>query len=214
MKEQVIEKETELEEEGKIGKFKWFLFVIVIPLLFAIALALVIATVAGFNVFGAIQKYGGNIPYVSEWINGKQQSTEQILQKTMLEQKAMIDEKTQQIKKLENTIKTKQSEIDALKQEIKRLNAELTAAKQQQGTSSTTKNETKPTVQDVTKIYETMSPKNAAAIIPKMSDEEAVYILSALSNDTAAAILEKMTPEEAAKYTTLLAKKAQANAQQ
>lgn len=211
MKGQEIEKELDIEAEEKVGKVKWFLFVVVIPLLFTITLALVIATVAGFNVFGAIQKYGATIPYVSEWLNGKQQSTEQILQKTMLEQKAMIEEKTKQIAKLEKNIKNKQSEIAALKQEIERLNAELDAAKQEEPSAAAG---TMPTVQDVVKIYETMAPKNAAAIIAKMSDEEAVYILSSLSSEATAAILEKMTPEEAAKYTVLLAKKAQANAQQ
>ncbi|ANB60635.1 MotE family protein [Anoxybacteroides amylolyticum] len=209
MKEQVIEKEIEMEEEEKIGKFKWFLFVIVIPLLFTITLALVIATVAGFNVFGAIQKYGTNIPYVSEWLNGKQQTTDQILQKTMLEQKAMIDEKTQQVKKLETTIKNKQSEIDTLKQEIQRLNAELIAVRQQQ--EGTTTSVTKPTVQDIVKIYETMSEKNAADIISRMSENDAVNILASLSSEKVAAILEKMNPVNAAKYTTLLAKRAEAN---
>lgn len=208
MKEQGIEKEIDVEAEEKVGKLKWFLFVIVIPLLFTITLALVIATVAGFNVFGAVQKYGSNIPFLSEWMNGKQQSAEQVLQKTMLEQKAMIEEKTQQVKKLEKEIKNKQSEIDALKQEIKRLNAEL-SAKQKQETTSTSPSETKPTIQDIAKMYETMSPKNAAAIIPKMSDQEAVRILSTLGRDTAAAILEKMTPADAAKYTALLTKEAQ-----
>lgn len=210
MKEQEIGKEIETEE--KVGKFQWFLFVIVIPLLFTIALTLVITTIAGVNVFDVAKKYGANLPFISKLVGDTQKSTEQVLKENMLQQKATIEEKTMQIKKLEKEVKNKQSEIDALKQEIKRLNDEL-SAKQQGNTTSPPLNEKKPTVQDIAKMYETMSPKNAALIIPKMSDQEAVNILSALGSDTVAAILEKMTPADAAKYTALLTKEAQANGQ-
>ncbi|WP_027408687.1 MotE family protein [Anoxybacteroides tepidamans] len=198
-------KEQEIEKEGKTGKFQWFLFVILIPLLFTIALTLVVATIAGVNVFDIAAKYGSNLPFVSELVGGKPKSTEQILKENMLEQKATLEEKTAQIKKLETEMKNKQNEIDTLKQEIERLNAEL-EAKQQEAASSSNQ---KITMQDIAKMYGTMAPKNAAAIIPKMSDQEAVNILAAVGSDKAAAILEKMTPAEAAKYTALLSREAQ-----
>jgi flagellar protein FlbB len=202
-------KELEIEKEENVSKIQWFLFVIVIPLLFAIALTLVITTIAGMNVFDVAKKYGTKIPGVSQLVGGTEKSTEQILKENILEQKATIEEKTMKIKKLEQEIENKQNQIDSLKQEIERLNAELSAKQEEAAQPSS--NEKQPTVQDIAKMYETMSEKNAADIISRMSDNDAINILASLNSEKAAAILEKMNPANAAKYTTLLTKRAEAN---
>ncbi|MDE8563120.1 hypothetical protein PNH38_04375 [Anoxybacillus rupiensis] len=201
-------KEQEMEKEEKVSKLQWFLFVIIIPLLFTITLALIITTIAGVNVFDIAKKYGADLPGISQLVGSKQPSSEQALKENMLEKQATLEEKTAQVKKLETEVKNKQSEIEALKKEIERLNAQLES--QQQTDTSPTTEAKKLTVQDVAQMYGEMSPKNAAAIIPKMSDQEALNILAILGSEKAAAILEKMSPEEAAKYTALLTKAAQA----
>jgi flagellar protein FlbB len=193
-------------DEKSYSKFQWFLFVILIPLLFAITLALVIMTVSGVNVFDAAKKYGEKIPGIAQLIPNEKKASEEILKEDLIEQKATVEEKTMEIKKLEKELENKQKEIDSLKNEIERLNAEMETKQ-----STEQENQQGQTIEDIVKMYESMSAKSAANIIPEMSDNDAVKILSSLDSEKAAAILEKMDPANAAKYTALLTKRAEAN---
>ncbi|PIC06002.1 hypothetical protein CS060_00300 [Anoxybacillus flavithermus] len=193
------------EEKKKASKLQWFLFVVFIPLLFTISVVLLILTFSGINVFEQGKKYAGQLPFVSQWIEGTDANEKKKLQEQIVELKATIVEKEKELAKTKDTIKEKNAEIDTLKQEIARLQAEKEQA--QQPTAQTKEQTNAPRV-DVVKMYETMSPKKAAEIIPQMSDREAVDLLSQLKTDKVAAILEKMDAANAAKYTSLLAKKA------
>ncbi|MGJ7035867.1 MotE family protein [Anoxybacillus eryuanensis] len=193
------------EETKKTSKFQWFLFVVFIPLLFTISVVLLILTFSGINVFEQGKKYASQLPFVSQWIEGTEANEKKKLQEQIVELKATIVEKEKKLAKTKDVIKEKDAEIDTLKQEIARLQAEKEQA--QQPTTPSTEQTNAPRV-DVVKMYETMSPKKAAEIIPQMSDQEAVNLLSKLKTDKVAAILEKMDAANAAKYTSLLAKKA------
>ncbi|MBB6175794.1 flagellar motility protein MotE (MotC chaperone) [Anoxybacillus tengchongensis] len=194
------------EETKKTSKFQWFLFVVFIPLLFTISVVLLILTFSGVNVFEQGKKYASQLPFVSQWIEGTEANEKKKLQEQIVELKAAMVEKEKQLKKANDTLKEKEAEIDALKQEIARLQAEK--EQEQEPTTTPTTEQTSVTRVDVVKMYETMSPKKAAEIIPQMSDQEAVNLLSKLKTDKVAAILEKMDAVNAAKYTSLLAKKA------
>lgn len=193
------------EETKKTSKLQWFLFVVFIPLLFTISIVLLILTFSGINVFEQGKKYAAQLPFISQWIEGTEENEKKKLQEQLIELKATIVEKEKQLKKANDAIKEKEAEIDALKQEIARLQAEK---EQVQETTTPSTEQTDATRVDVVKMYETMSPKKAAEIIPQMSDQEAVNLLSKLKADKVAAILEKMDAQNAAKYTSLLAKKA------
>ncbi|MED0656737.1 MotE family protein [Anoxybacillus ayderensis] len=193
------------EETKKTSKFQWFLFVVFIPLLFTISVVLLILTFSGINVFEQGKKYASQLPFVSQWIEGTEANEKKKLQEQIVELKATIVEKEKQLTKANDALKEKEGEIDALKQEIARLKAEKEQA--QEPTTPPTE-QTNTSRVDVVKMYETMSPKKAAEIIPQMSDREAVDLLSQLKTDKVAAILEKMDATNAAKYTSLLAKKA------
>lgn len=193
------------EETKKTSKFQWFLFVVFIPLLFTISVVLLILTFSGINVFEQGKKYASQLPFVSQWIEGTEANEKKKLQQQIVELKATIVEKEKQLTKANDALKEKEGEIDALKQEIARLQAEKEQA--QEPTTPTTE-QTNTSRVDIVKMYETMSPKKAAEIIPQMSDREAVDLLSQLKTDKVAAILEKMDAANAAKYTSLLAKKA------
>ena len=193
------------EETKKTSKLQWFLFVVFIPLLFTISIVLLILTFSGINVFEQGKKYAAQLPFISQWIEGTEENEKKKLQEQLIELKATIVEKEKQLKKANDALKEKEAEIDALKQEIARLQTEKEQA--QQPTTPSTE-QTDATRVDVVKMYETMSPKKAAEIIPQMSDQEAVNLLSKLKADKVASILEKMDAQNAAKYTSLLAKKA------
>lgn len=194
------------EETKKTGKFQWFLFVVFIPLLFTISVVLLILTFSGINVFEQGKKYASQLPFVSQWIEGTEANEKKKLQEQIVELKATIVEKEKQLKKANDALKEKEAEIDALKQEIARLQAEKKQV--QKPTTTPPAEQTSTPRVDVVKMYETMSPRKAAEIIPQMSDQEAVNLLSKLKTDQVAAILEKMDAVNAAKYTSLLAKKA------
>ena len=194
------------EETKKTSKLQWFLFVVFIPLLFTISIALLILTFSGINVFEQGKKYAGQLPFISQWVEGTEANEKKKLQEQLVELKATIVEKEKQLTKAKKAIKEKEAEIDTLKQEIARLQAEKEQV-QEPTTTPPTEQTSTPRV-DVVKMYETMSPRKAAEIIPQMSDQEAVNLLSKLKTDKVAAILEKMDAQNAAKYTSLLAKKA------
>jgi flagellar protein FlbB len=195
-----MERNQEIEKESRL---QWFLLIIVIPALFAITLTVVIMTVAGVNVMDAVKTYTNNIPIISQYIDV--QKMQKKLGATIEKQNEMIAKQKKQIRSLENQLSAKQQEVDQLKQELEYLQqskpfAEETAAKDET-----------VTVEDVASIYNTMSEKNAAAILTTMSESDVFTILSALDSDKAAAILEKMPPDQAAKYTSMLARRAEEN---
>ncbi|SFA38256.1 Flagellar motility protein MotE, a chaperone for MotC folding [Anoxybacillus pushchinoensis] len=194
------------EETKKTSKLQWFLFVVFIPLLFTISIVLLVLTFSGINVFEQGKKYAAQLPFISQWVEGTEANEKKKLQEQLVELKATIVEKEKQLKEANDAIKEKEAEIDALQQEIARLQAEKEQV--QEPTTTPPAEQTSTPRVDVVKMYETMSPRKAAEIIPQMSDQEAVNLLSKLKTDKVAAILEKMDAQNAAKYTSLLAKKA------
>lgn len=200
----------EMEKEKKGSKLQWFLFIIVIPTLFAAALAFVIMAIAGINVFDAVKKHSKDIPVVSQYVDVQKAKSEwkKEFGKTIEEKNKIIAKQQKEIKKLENELATKQQEVDDLKTEVDSLHEELSAAETAGGANAQAP---APTMEDVARMYETMSEKNAAMILAKMPKSEVLAILSSLDSEKAAAILENMSPDDAAKYTSMLAQRAKEN---
>lgn len=191
--EQLLEK----EEEHKTSKFQKFIFVVLIPLLFAITLGLIGATFLGVNVFEKAKQYGEKIPLVSNLMKGSNPTTVKDIEKNMVELEAQIKDREAKLTQLESKMEGKDKEIERLNLEKKRLEKEiqdLTAAQQ----------DNKKAFKDIVTTYESMEPKKVAPIITQMSDEQAVKILSNLTADSLAQIMQSMAPKDAAKYTTLL----------
>jgi flagellar protein FlbB len=197
-----MERNQDIEKESRL---QWFLFIIVIPSLFAITLAVVIMTVAGVNVMDAVKTYTNNIPIISQYVDV--QKTQKKLGATIEKQNEMIAKQKKQIRSLENQLSAKQQEVDQLKQELEHLQQQQS----QPFTEETAAEDETVTVEDIANIYSTMSEKNAAAILTTMSESDVLMILSALDSDKAAAILEKMPPDQAAKYTSMLTRRAGEN---
>jgi flagellar protein FlbB len=190
------------ENESKVtSKFQWFLFVVLIPLLFAITVALVILTISGVNVFDITKKYGQHIPFVEKFTNGTDAvvNIEEKLRVDLNNLEAKNKEQITAMTKLEKELDQRQLEIDGMKLQIERLTEELDQKEQEQ------QNKQK-SIKEVAKIYESMSTKNAAAILTELDDDAALTILFALNNNIISSILEKMEPADAARYTELLTK--------
>lgn len=187
----------EEEEEKKYSKIQWFLVVIVIPTLFAITVAVLVLTVAGINVFEKASEIRDKISFVptQEEVNDKQALKE--AESTLTKLKAEIEDREAVIFKLETEIEGKDQEIVTLTLEKEQLQAQIDdlLLSQEEG---------QQTFKDVVNTFETISAKKAAPIIAEMSDDEALKILTSLKPDVLAAILEKMSAQDAAKYTALL----------
>jgi flagellar motility protein MotE (MotC chaperone) len=193
------------EKESQDGnRLQWFLYVIAIPTLFAIVIALVALSFLGINVFETAKDIGGKLPIISQYVNEeKQQSTEEI-EKTISGLEADIKDREAKMEQL-------QSKIDSKDTELKRMELEKTQLQAQIEELTAIQEENKRAFREIVKTYETMSAKSAAPIISNMETEEAVKILTNIKPESLAAIMEKLPADEAAKYTELLTNETNGN---
>lgn len=192
-----MDKVAEELESKKTSRFQSFIFVVLIPLLFTITVALIVMTILGYNVFELTKEYGQKIPFISSALSDDASDSAKDVETKMIELEAEIKDREAKITKLETELDSKDQEISRAKLEKEQLESEieeLTAMKE----------ENKRAFKDIVKTYETISAKKAAPILSQMSETEALEILTNLKSDTLAEIMEKMEPEDAARYTELL----------
>ncbi|KOP82138.1 MotE family protein [Cytobacillus solani] len=192
-----MDKVAEELESKKTSRFQSFIFVVLIPLLFTITVALIVMTILGYNVFELTKEYGQKIPFISSAISDDDSDSAKDIETKMIELEAEIKDREAKITKLETELESKDQEISRAELEKEQLEAEieeLTAMKE----------ENKRAFKDIVKTYETISAKKAAPILSQMSETEALEILTNLKSDKLAEIMEKMEPEDAARYTELL----------
>lgn len=191
----MAKEEALLEEEKSGSKFLWFIYVIVIPLLFAIVIALIVSTIAGINVFEKAKELGEKTHILSS--NKNVSSGSKAEEDKIINLNAEIENKETQIENLQKQLDSKDNEKQQLLLEQKRLEEQIASLQKSQEQST-------KDFKEIVNSYESMNPKSAAPIILQMKDENAVKILSKLSSDSLANILEKMPADRAAKYTELL----------
>lgn len=197
----MMEKLQEETAEKSYSKLQWFFMVIVIPSIFALAVALIVATVAGVNVIDKAKEYSEKIPILSSDKREDKKNTEEIEQQ-LTELRGEMKEKEASIAELQAKIDSKDEQIERLKLERKQLEKEIDSL-------IAIQTENKRDFKEIVKTYEMMSAKKAAPIITQMNDQEALEILSHVKSDTLAAIMEQMNAAEAAKYTSLLTKESE-----
>lgn len=184
---------VEVEEEKSAGIFQKLFYLVLIPLLFVIAVLLVIATFTDFNVFEKASELTG----ISD--EKKVEEPSEDYNKKIVELEAQIKEKEAEIDQLQSQLDSAKAEsenIEAIKQQLQ---SEIESLQQNQS-------EAKKEFDDILSTFEQMSAKSAAPIIMEMSDEEAVKILSNMQPETLSEIFSKMDPVEAARYSELLSK--------
>ncbi|ARD49298.1 MotE family protein [Sporosarcina sp. P33] len=195
------QKETELMTESKksIGFLQIVLAWIIIPLMFTAAVVLIIAKVADVNVFDQAKEWTSKVPFLEKKAPDEKVEGDLILEERVISLQAEIQEKEAQLFELQDELTQVKDSNEALEIEKEKLNEEIEKLKLAQS-------ESKRDFKEIVTTYEQMSPKSSAPVITKMGDAEAVQILSSLKPATLAAILEKMSPEQAAKYTSMLTK--------
>ena len=194
----------EEKESQEVNKFQWFLYVIAIPTLFAIVIALVALSFLGINIFETAKELGGKVPFISQYVKEESQTSIEEFEKDIISLEAEIKDREAKMEQLQSKIDSKDTQLKRMELEKAQLQAqieELTAIQE----------ENKRAFREIVKTYETMSAKSAAPIISKMDTEEAVKILTNIKPESLAAIMEKLPAEEAAKYTELLTNETNGN---
>lgn len=176
-----------------VSKMKMFLYWFIIPLLFALALLLIIAQILNVNVFEKAKDLTGvgQTEVVTDDIKTDR------LEERVVSLQAEIQQKEAEIDQLQVQIENSAKSNEDLLIEQQRLLDEIESLQREQTS-------TKQAYSEIVSTFEKMSAKAAAPVITKMSDAEALRILTSLKPDTVAKIYEKMTPEDAAKYTELM----------
>jgi flagellar motility protein MotE (MotC chaperone) len=188
------------KNEKTTSRFQWVLFAGIIPLLFAVVIALLVMTVAGVNIFEKAKAAGEKIPFISSMIPTDAKEEAAKLEERVLTLQTEIEEKNSEITSLQGKIDSQEKDKEGLLLEQEQLHAEIEELQQIQ-------QENKRAFKEMVSTYESMSAKSAAPVLLKMKNEEAVKILSNIKPAALAKILEKMPPEDAAKYTELLSAK-------
>ncbi|GAA0461266.1 MotE family protein [Alkalibacillus silvisoli] len=183
----------QINKEGT-SKWQWFLYVIIIPIVFAITLVLIVTTIAGVNPFQAAQEYGNKIPVVSSLIPDPE---EERFEEELSEYEATVNDQQATIQDLESRITSRDQEIEELTDEINSLHEELN----QQEESRYSQEES---VERLTRSFSEMSPERAADIMIEMEQVIALDILEALSDDQRGEILSEMESEIAANFSNSL----------
>ncbi len=101
-------------------------------------------------------------------------------------------------------LSTEQSKIKILKEQIK---TELNELKKIETKISTIKASQKSTVKNLIVVYSSMSPKKAAAILPHVNRQLAIYILSHMNPKAASSIISRMKIKSAVFFTNSIAGK-------
>ncbi len=181
------------QPEKKSGFFQKLFYYFLIPVVFCIAVLLVITMFTEKNVFEYIEE----LPFFSS--NDDQQLLDSSGEpsKKIVSLQAELQEKEAKIAKVQSQFDSATVENHQLQVEIERLQYEIEKLKISQEEST-------KEFKDILSTFEKMSAKKAAPIIVQMNETEAVRILSNMKPDTLTAIFEKMSPQDAAKYTQLL----------
>lgn len=171
--------------------------VILVTLLLTTAVILVLAKFNNVNVFDTVKEMTANLPFVKSEEEQEESQNDLILEGRVVDLQAEIHEKEAEVNQLQQQLDTSATEKEALLIEQERLLGEIEELKR-------SGDATKQKQSEVVKTFEQMSAKSAAPVIVKMSDAEALQILTSLKSDRLAAIIEKMSPEDAAKYMSMM----------
>lgn len=187
--------ELELEQKP-VGFFKKLFYLFIIPLMFIIAILLIVSTVTNFNVFKMADGVVEKIPFIQS--DDKETAENGSLnEQKVVELQAEIQEKEIEITQLQDKIDSSAQEKEELLAEQERLQFEIEKLKKNQ-------QETQKDFNEILSTFEKMSAKKAAPILVQMSDAEALRIMSNMKPDKLSEIFTKMSPADAARYTELL----------
>ncbi|UFU01026.1 hypothetical protein KO561_08875 [Radiobacillus kanasensis] len=191
----------EKQEKEKAGFLQW-LFIIIIPLVFAVTLTGIILTVAGVNVLDHAKNVANHIPGISSVIETEEEVKQATAKKRVEDNKEQVEaavaNKDEEIETLKSNLTEKEREIDELTQELAKLSSQL------EEQNNTNEEVQQNILEDVSASFEGMDPEEAAPIISNLEVATAIRVLKNVPSEERGLILGAMEPEQAATFTTAL----------
>jgi flagellar motility protein MotE (MotC chaperone) len=184
-----------MKQNEKSSKLVWFLLVIAVPAVFAVTVFGIVLSFMGVNVIEEAKNTGKKIPIVKNVFNDEAPAVA-VSQNTENQWKGKFEEQEEYIKILSADLQKKEKEVTALKSDIALLEKQVEDAE-----TSVKADEN----DQLKKLYEAMSAKDAAAVMTEMNNNEVLGILTLLQAETQAAILAKLDAKRAAELTVLMA---------
>lgn len=184
-----------MKQNEKSSKFVWFLLVIAVPAIFAVTVFGIVLSFMGVNVIDEAKNTGKKIPIVRDVFNDETLAVS-VSQNTENQWNDKFEEQEEYIKILSADLQKKEKEVTSLKSDIALLEKQVEDAE-----TSVKADEN----EQLKKLYEAMSAKDAAAVMTEMNNNEVLGILTLLQAETQAAILAKLDAKRAAELTVLMA---------
>lgn len=185
-------------KEKKMNPLLWFFFVVLVPTIAAIVIAVVIMSIAGVNVGEWVKKTGSNIPVISSFIKTEEEKSIEELEDKLVQ---TIEEKDREIAELEATVEQHVDDIDKLTEEVETAEQQLLSSVDTEEIEQEREETTQNTIKEMAASYQKMNHNQAAKIIEEMDRTLALTLLSELPNDVRGKIIEKMDAEIAVKIT-------------
>lgn len=185
-------------KEKKMNPLFWFFFVVLVPTIAAIVIAVVIMSIAGVNVGEWVKKTGSNIPIISSFIKTEEEKSIEELEDKLVQ---TIEEKDREIAELEATVEQHVDDLDKLTEEVETAEQQLLSSVDTEEIEQEREETTQNTIKEMAASYQKMNHNQAAKIIEEMDRTLALTLLSELPNDVRGKIIEKMDAEIAVKIT-------------
>lgn len=200
-----IEEDYEAESGGRFARFLFF----IAPIIFTIVLLSVLLTLLNVNFRNVMLDWGNRIPIVRDFIpepdgvagdDSKKEDKEKDEKKQQESTEATVKQLKEQVAKQETDLKEATQQATEQAEKAKALQATLDQERsvKQKAEQSEEQAAYQKEVKKLAQLYAQMSPKKAAAIIEKLTTDEALQMLSQMGNENKAAILEKMDAQKAA----------------
>jgi flagellar motility protein MotE (MotC chaperone) len=183
-----------MKQNEESNKFVWFLLVIAVPAVFAVTVFGIVLSFMGVNVIEEAKNTGKKIPIVKNVF--KEELPVITAEHTENQWKAKFEEQEDYIKMLSADLQKKEKEVTSLKSDVAMLEKQVEDAE-----TSVKADEN----EQLKKLYEAMSAKDAAAVMTEMNNNEVLGILTLLQAENQAAILAKLDAKRAAELTVLMA---------
>ncbi|WNB90401.1 MotE family protein [Bacillus sp. NEB1478] len=185
-----------MNQEERTSTFKWILYVIIVPAIFAITIFVIFLSFTGVDVAEKAKDTGKKIPFIKNIWGENAVSTASNSQDVEKQWQSKFKEQEDYIKILNSDLQKKEKEVSDLKSDVALLE------KQTEEVETTVKDEKNVQLK---KLYESMSAKDASAVLSEMNNADILQILSLLKPETQAEILSKLEPKRAAEITELIA---------
>jgi flagellar motility protein MotE (MotC chaperone) len=189
-------------EKTSYGAFERFLYLFFIPVIFTAILTIVMLSVFDYNVMNTFLKIGNKIPIVANMVPEPPAETA-----------ADPEVEVPDVNSEELTIMLNQAEEDLRKavessqqkdQQIKELQAQMTALQEQLQNKTLSDEEYLLRIQKLAGVYAEMTPSKAAPILENLTLNEQVLVLNEMKQENQIKVLEKMNPQKAAEASILL----------